>query len=156
MVTRSLLPSARLSSAPRRLLDDSPFALLQRETDRLFEEFASSFAWGETPIPPAPRVDAAETITAEVPGIDPKEVEVIVQDDIMTLRGEKKIEQAEESANYALRERSYGAFSRSFRLPVGTNPDQVVATFDKGILRKVPKPLEAQHKVKKIAVKSVA
>jgi HSP20 family protein len=58
--------------------------LLQRETDRLFEEFASSFTWGETPVPPAPRVDAAETdkeiiITAEVPGIDPKEVEVIVQ-----------------------------------------------------------------------------
>jgi HSP20 family protein len=107
-----------------------------------------------------PTMDVAETdkeieITAELPGLEEKDVQINVSDNILTIRGEKKAETEQEDKNYRLIERSYGAFERSLELPEGVDADAIDATIDKGVLKVVvPKPAPAQ--AKKIEVKSAA
>jgi len=106
----------------------------------------------------APRMDISETdkdlfIKADLPGVDPKDVEVTVRDGILTIRGEKKEEHEEKQKNYHRVERFFGQFYRSIPLPVGAEEANVAATSTKGVLTvTVPKKAEAQPK--KIAVKA--
>jgi HSP20 family protein len=106
----------------------------------------------------APRVDVSETdtelkIEAELPGIDEKDVEVVLSDGRLTIKGEKKQEKEEKKKDYHLLERSYGSFARSIALPFEADPDQVKASFAKGVLTvTVPKPPEVKAKEKKIAI----
>ena len=107
-----------------------------------------------------PTMDVAETdkdieITAELPGLEEKDVQINVADNVLTIRGEKKAEKEEKEKNYRLVERSYGSFERSLELPKGVNLDAIKATIDKGVLKvTVPKPAPAQ--VKKVEVKTAA
>jgi len=107
-----------------------------------------------------PSTDVTETdkeieITAELPGLEEKDVQVNFADGVLTIRGEKKAEKEEKDKNYRLVERSYGSFERSIALPEGVKPEDVKATIAKGVLTvKVPKPAPAQSK--KIEVKSAA
>jgi HSP20 family protein len=135
---------------------------LQREIDRLFEDFSRGFPTiagnGATALMPS--MDVTETdkeieITAELPGLEEKDVQINVADNILTIRGEKKAEKEQKDKNYRLVERSYGAFERTLELPEGVNADAIKANISKGLLKvTVPKPAPTQ--AKKIQVKSAA
>ncbi|MBP8625474.1 MAG: Hsp20/alpha crystallin family protein [Syntrophorhabdaceae bacterium] len=105
-----------------------------------------------------PSLDVSETknnyiVNAEIPGIDPKEVEISLNDNILTIKGEKKQEKEEENENYHVIERSYGGFTRSLRLPGQIQGDKVKATYKNGILKiTLPKTEEAKKKEIKVAV----
>ena len=142
----------------------SPFMSLQREIDRLFDDFARgfptfpSFSNGQSDL--LPSMDVTETdkqieITAELPGLEEKDVQINVADNLLTIRGEKNAEKEEKDKNYRLVERSYGSFERTLELPDGVNVDAIQASIAKGVLKvTVPKPAPAQSK--KIDVKAAA
>jgi HSP20 family protein len=108
----------------------------------------------------APAMDIAEKdkayqVTAELPGLDEKDIDVTVSDNVLTIKGEKKEEKEEKEKNYYLSERRYGAFQRSFDLPSGVDTAKIEAQFAKGVLTiTLPKSAEAQKKQRKIDVKS--
>ena len=83
-------------------------------------------------------------ITAELPGVDQNDVDVSLDDDVLTIRGEKKFEQKEEKENFHFVERSYSTFQRSVRLPFPVDPEQVNASFENGVLT-VSLPKTAQQ-----------
>jgi len=159
MNLKSLIPVGRQRGVART---DNPFVSLQNEIDRLFDDFTSGFpTFGNGGmISLVPTMDVAETdkeieITAELPGLEEKDVQINVADNVLTVRGEKKAEKEQKDKNYRLVERSYGSFERSLTLPEGVNTDAIKATIDKGVLKVVvPKPAPAQSK--KIEVKSAA
>ena len=135
-----------------------PFSALQREIDRLFDDFGRGFD-GARPIA-FPKIDVGESdgeieITAELPGLEQKDIDVSVSDNVLTVSGEKRTESERKDKAYSVTERSYGAFSRSIQLPAGVDTAQIKATVEKGVLKVVvPKPAPAQSK--KIEVKSAA
>lgn len=99
--------------------------------------------------------DKAYTITAELPGIDEKDVHVDITEDILTLKGEKRAEKEEKNKNRYVRERSYGTFQRSFALPTNVDTDKINAKFSKGVLSvTLPKNPKAKPATKKIDVKT--
>ena len=107
----------------------------------------------------APPVDIGENedafvVTAELPGTKPDEVEVEVHDGVLTLRGEKKSERTTEKEQARYVERSFGAFSRSFRLPENADPDKVEASYGEGVLTlTIGKRAEAKPRTVDIQVK---
>jgi HSP20 family protein len=132
----------------------------QRDFDRLFREAFSS-QLGETELSTrswAPPVDIYETedaiiLKAELPGVDPKDVEVRVEDNTLYLKGERKFEKEVKEQNYHRVERSYGSFARSFSLPNSISTDKVKAEFKDGLLTlTMPKREEAKPKTIKIDV----
>jgi HSP20 family protein len=159
MNLRSLIPVGRDRNVAR---NDNPFMSLQREIDRLFDDFTRGFpafsTGGGNEL--LPSVDVTETdkqieITAELPGLEEKDVQVNLADNVLTIRGEKKAEKEEKDKAYRLVERSYGSFVRSLELPEGVDANAIKASIDKGVLKvTVPKPAPAQ--VKKIDVKAAA
>ena len=159
MNLRSLIPIGRDRNVTRQ---ENPFMSLQREIDRLFDDFTRGFpAFSSAGVGEMlPNIDVTETdkqieITAELPGLEEKDVQVNIADNVLTIRGEKKAEKEEKDKTYRLVERSYGSFMRSLELPEGVNADAIKASIEKGVLKvTVPKPAPAQ--VKKIEVKAAA
>ncbi|MCC6947983.1 MAG: Hsp20/alpha crystallin family protein [Bradyrhizobiaceae bacterium] len=156
MNLKSLIPIGRDRSRPGQV---SPFGALHREIDRLFDDFSRGFpSFGTTDL--VPRMDVYETdkeieLTAELPGLEEKDVEINVADGLLTIRGEKKSEKEEKDKNYRLIERSYGSFSRTIELPAGVDPEKIKAAISKGVLKvSVPKP--PAKETKKIEVKTAA
>jgi len=103
----------------------------------------------------APSVDIFETenelvLTAEVPGIDEKDIEIKIEDNTLTLKGERKFEKETKEENYHRIERSYGAFFRAFTLPNSIDPEKIQAMHENGVLKiTMPKKTELQpRKVK--------
>jgi HSP20 family protein len=160
-------PSAPASFFPLNTLRDD----IDRAFDRMFKDwprfgamtmpdfFGGSDFFGKTTAA-APRVDVTEDdkgyeITAEMPGVAEKDVEVSVRDDRLTLRGEKKSETEEKKKDYHMTERSYGSFERSFRLPGDVDADNIKADFTNGVLTlTLPKTAESKTKERKIAIKA--
>ncbi len=150
-----------------------PFGRLRREMDRLFDDFelgswrsplraladVEPFFRGEVTWGKVPAVDVADTaaayeITAELPGMDEKDIEVKFADGTLTIKGEKKEEKEERKKDYYMSERRYGSFQRSFNVPDGVEAEKIAATFKNGVLTvTLPKSPEAQKKEKKIEVK---
>jgi HSP20 family protein len=132
----------------------------QRDFDRLFREaFSPVFGEGELSTRTwAPPVDIYENgdnlvLKAELPGIDPKDVEIRVEDNTLYLKGERKFEKEVKEQNYHRVERSYGNFTRSFSLPNSIDSDKVQAEYKDGILTlTMPKREEAKPKTIKINV----
>jgi HSP20 family protein len=130
----------------------NPFAFLQQENDRLFDGFSRNFpaftAAGRT----LPSMDVSETdkaieITAELPGLEQKDVELNLTDNLLTIRGEKKNEREEKNKDYHLVERSFGSFARSVELPAGVKAEDISAEISKGVLKvTVRKPAPKQSK----------
>lgn len=168
---KSLIPWRR-ESADRAVArrEENPFVDFHRQMNRLFEDFFSDFerpgfslafpsAFGRWDAA-APRVDVAETdtevtVSADLPGLDEKDVQVTLDDDVLTIRGTRKDEREEKKQNYHLVERSYGEFQRSIPLPSGLDAERVKAVFKKGVLTvTLPKLPEAQSKKKTIAIQS--
>jgi HSP20 family protein len=108
----------------------------------------------------SPAVDVTESdkayeITAELPGLDEKNIEVNVANGGLTIRGEKKEEKEEKQKDYYVSERRYGSFERYFSLPEGVDADKIQASFKNGVLKvTLPKTAEAQKPAKKIEVKA--
>lgn len=158
MNLQSLLPIGRDRGVAR---SDNPFISLQREIDRLFDDFTRGFpAFGNGKTEMLPSMDVTETdkeieITAELPGLEEKDVQINVADNLLTIRGEKNAEKEEKDKNYRLIERSYGSFERTLQLPDGVDADAIKATIAKGVL-KVTVPKSAPAQVKKIDVKAAA
>jgi HSP20 family protein len=105
----------------------------------------------------APRVDILENeasyqVTAELPGVKKEDVEITVENNLLTLKGERKFEKDVNKEQYHRIERAYGAFARSFTLPNRVSQDQVQAKFDNGLLTiTIPKAAEARPKKIEIA-----
>ena len=142
--------------------DGGPLGSLFHDIERTFEDFSRRvpFAgFGEAGAL-ATKIDVAETkdgieVTAELPGVEEKDVDITLSNDMLIVRGEKKVERDEKEKNWHLVERSYGSFSRTIALPYEPDPAQVDAKFEKGVLRiRLPKPPEVAKKEKKIAIKS--
>jgi len=165
------------ASAARRMPSLwQPFESLRGEVEQIFNEFTRGFGLpsmsrslpslepsrrAQTSLSmTTPAMDVVEKekeyqITAELPGLDEKDVEVSVADDTLTIAGEKKEEREETDNNCYFSERRYGSFQRSFQLPAGVDAEKIAAVFQKGVLTvTVPKSPEAQQKTKKIAVKA--
>jgi HSP20 family protein len=118
-----------------------PFQLLRREMEQLFDSVGGSpgEASADSGNILAPRMDVSEDdqafrIVAEMPGARPEDVEVTVDDDLLTVRAERTLERETNRRNYHLVERSTGVFQRSMRLPVAVDPGKVQASFDNGVL----------------------
>ena len=152
-----------------------PFETLRREVEQLFDDFGRNFLrlpsrrslFGFEPLSrheaeweAAPAVDIAESekayeITAELPGMDDKNIEVKVANGSLTIKGEKQEEKEEKKKDYYLHERHFGSFERSFEMPEGVDADKIEASFKKGVLTvTLPKKPEAQKPAKKIEVKA--
>lgn len=156
---RSLIPFSWRNDTAQKGEPD-PFTAMQREINRVFSEFGSKepLSWQGSAL--SPRIDVAETdtaveVTAELPGLDEKDFDVVLKDDLLTLKGEKKSEREEKNKDYHVVERSFGSFSRSIRLPFNADPEAVKAHFTKGVLKvTVGKPAEAKNKTVKIPIRS--
>jgi HSP20 family protein len=147
----------------KELVKREPFgelSRLRREVDRLWEDFFAPKGWGLRPWEGewAPALDVSETadkvvVKAEVPGIDPQEINLTLAGDVLTIKGEKKSEREETKANYHLVERSYGSFSRSLTLPAAVDQDQIDAKYEKGVLT-ITCPKKEEVKPRAIAIKA--
>jgi HSP20 family protein len=143
------------------------------EMDRLFDRFGSGFgfpslrrmfdiepAWRSSFTFSTPAIDMSEDdkaykISAELSGIDAKDVDVSVSGDMLVFKGEKRQEKEETDKNYHFSERSYGSFQRAFELPASVDRNKLAADFSKGVLTiTLPKTADAQRPAKKIDVKS--
>ena len=130
--------------------------------NRLFRESYSPEAPEEalTTTGFAPLVDIYEdehniTLKIEVPGIDEKDIDVHIENNTLTVHGERKIEKEEKEENFRRVERQYGSFTRSFTLPTTVDPEKVSANYDKGILKiSLAKKAEAKPKQIKVNVSS--
>ncbi len=133
---------------------------LQSDINRLFDAFMGPFERTEVKNTLSPRLDIAELkdkyeIKAELPGMDEKDINLSVEDGLLTISGEKKAETEEKDKGYYLKECSYGSFSRSVRLPDNIADDKISAQFRKGVLFiDMPKTKEIQSKARKIEISS--
>ncbi len=137
------------------------FLNIRDEIDRMFDEFFGTLpervttgfenVW-------TPSVDISETdneiiVTAELPGVKKDDVKISLQENVLTIRGEKKQEKEEKNENFHRVERAYGMFQRSFTLPATVDPNKIKATFKDGVLKiRLPKTEEARMKEIPISV----
>lgn len=148
---KQLLPAKKDRDAllVRNQSDEHPIAALQRETNRLFDDFMRSWL---SPMPMSldrfgdiagfawPRIDIDESdrevrVTADLAGLDRDDVDVSVADGVLTIRGEKKHEDEDVGRHHYRRERFYGAFSRSVQVPADVDLDRIKAKMKRGVLR---------------------
>ena len=138
------------------------FATLQDRINRVFRDSYSGAGQDDslTTSSFAPAVDVYEdehkvVLKIEVPGIDEKDIDVRVENNTLTVHGERKIEKEEKEENYRRVERQYGSFTRTFTLPQTVDNENVSANYDKGVLKiSLPKKAEAKPKQIKVQVGS--
>ncbi len=140
-----------------------PFVTFQREMNRLFDEAFRGF--GTAPAvfsgaSTAPALDMRETdkaveVAVELPGVEEKDVEVSVNDGVLTVRGERRADREEKHGDWHLVERSSGSFVRSVALPSGVDDAKATAEFRNGVLTiTLPKTAEAEARVRRIPIKA--
>ena len=136
------------------------FSTLQDRMNRLFRDSYGDREEALTTSTFAPPVDVYEdehnvTLSIEVPGIDEKDLDVRVENNILTVHGERKFEKEQKEENFRRVERQYGSFTRSFTLPQTVDPENVTANYEKGVLKiKLAKKSEAKPKQIKVNVGS--
>jgi len=166
---------ARLPERATALQTWRPLESLRREVDRLFEDFGRDFwpvsfrrpvfdvepswrrepAWSTAPAVDIVEKDNAYEVTAELPGMDEKNIEVKLSNGSLMIKGEKEEEKEEKKKDYYLHERRFGSFERRFSVPEGVDTDKIAASFKKGVLTvMLPKKPEAIKPEKKIDVKA--
>ncbi|MEJ5229410.1 MAG: Hsp20/alpha crystallin family protein [Pseudothermotoga sp.] len=134
-----------------------PFRELQREIDRIFEDFFTPMTRRSTVYSYLPDIDVYETndsvvIEVEVPGMDKKDFEVKVEDGLLRISGEKKLEREKGDRNYRVVERCYGKFERTLTLPEYVEADKVKAKYEDGVLT-ITLPKKEDKKAKVVDVK---
>ena len=145
------------------LVSGDPFMSLQRSMNRLFDDMfrtgmPAAISQGEEHGIIMPQMNVSETenevrITAELPGVSEKDVDITLDDDMLTIRGEKRMEKKEDKENYHFVERSFGEFRRTLRVPHSINPDQVQARVENGVLTVTLPKNQGQEKMRHIQVK---
>ena len=168
MVFRELVPFHRVrpSVMLRTNQQNAPLASLQRRMNRMFDDFFGDF--GDNPLSQItaeagdfiPQIDISEndteyTITAELAGMEQKDIDIEVLDDTLVIKGEKKTEQDEKNEQSRFTERRYGKFSRSVALGANINQEAIEADFKNGVLTvRLPKAPAEKPEAKKISIKS--
>jgi HSP20 family protein len=170
MEFRDLIPWGGRQGAVARPGEDHPFLALQRDMNRILDDFWRRFgqtspmagplgamtAWGWQ----GPRTDLTDKgdaleVTVELPGLDEKDVQVSLAGDMLTIRAERKVEHSGGGDGWSVSGTSSGSFYRSFPLPPGIDQDKVGAEFKQGLLRvTLPRTAEARARVKRIEVKA--
>jgi HSP20 family protein len=149
-------PARDLTAFPSDILN------MQREINRMFDGFFRGEGVDDTSLGASawmPAVDIAEhddefVVKLELPGVAKDDVKITMQNNILTVRGEKKQEKESKSSNYHRVERSYGSFQRSFTLPATVKSEKIDATYKDGILSvTLPKAEEAKPKMIDVKVK---
>ena len=149
-----------------------PIVSLREEIDRLFDDFGAGFwrrplmrrlasqasdpmAWRLSPDVEVVDCNGEYRIAAELPGLSPDDIDIKLNDSMLTIRGEKTEEKHEEKADYLLSERRYGAFHRTIPLPVGADAEHITAKLANGVLTiTMPKTAAAKAAERKIEVKA--
>ncbi len=160
MKIKDIVPTKIRSSLKRRE-EENPFLTLRQEMNRLFDNFFDDFSirpfktpWERT----YPQVNIKENdkqieISAELPGMDQKDVDISLYNNILTIQGEKRQEQEDKEGDYYHMECSYGSFHRDIPLPSEVDASKVKADFKKGVLKIfLPKKEEAERQAKKIEI----
>ncbi|MFO7890594.1 MAG: Hsp20/alpha crystallin family protein [bacterium] len=160
MKIKDIVPS-KIRSPLKRSEEDNPFLTLRKEMNRLFDSFFDDSSispfregWGRT----FPQINIKENdkqieVSAELPGIDQKDADISIYNNVLTIQGEKKQEKEDKEGEYYHRECTYGSFHRDIALPDEVDEDKVKADFKNGILKIIlPKKEEAQRKTKKIEI----
>lgn len=148
--TKPFLPALQRSAS-------EVFTPIQREFNRLFDHLGSG--WDTlTDLAVSPRMDMQDTkdaiqVTVELPGLTQDDVKIAVEDDVLTVSGEKKAEKDVKAENYRFSERAYGAFSRSILLPRSVDADKIKATMTDGVL-KIVAPKDGAAAAKTIEIQS--
>lgn len=165
MALRELMPWRKKDLSPARREEDSPLWSLRRDLNDIFERFSRSLGGGELMEREDlwsgffPAVDVSETdqdvvVTAELPGLDEKDIEVSLSGGYLSIRGEKKAEKEDKDEQYYHKESYYGSFRRTVPLPAEVLEEKVDATYKKGVLKiTLPKSPSAQKERKKIAIR---
>jgi HSP20 family protein len=165
MSVRDLIPWGRSNNrapVPYRDDDRSPFLSLHREMNRLFDDFFRDFDMrlpmmgggglnGSWPHLDLSETDKEVTITADLPGMEEKDVELLLEDGMLTLKGEKRSETEDKDRQFS--ERYYGRFERHIPLGADVQADKAMARFKNGVLTvTLPKNPDAQPKAKRIEI----
>ncbi len=151
----------RNRNTPALREDSDPFFQFHQEMNRLFDDFFTDFgassAFADRGGARQAHIDYKDTgksieLQAELPGIDEDDIHVELNDNLLTIRGEKKIEDDEEEDGVS--RRAWSSFQRSMSLPFDVDPDAIEATFKNGVLKlTLPKPPELESKTRKIEVR---
>ncbi len=163
MALRDLTPW-RSHVLKEKLSEENPFAAMHQEMDRMLASFFDEDRWpalssGNRMVV---RWDVAETddavkISADLPGLTEKDIDVTIADGVLTIKGERKTEEEsdDKDKHYHRVERSYGSFERAMSLPTNVDETRIAAGFKNGVLKlTLPKKPEAKKKTKKIQVKA--
>lgn len=159
------------STPATRVQEWRPFDSLRNQVDRLFRDFEAGFQspfhreidnfWRrDLGFPVTPAVDVVEKdnafeLTAELPGLDAKNIELSLSDDVLTIKGEKNEEKEEKTKDRYVSERRYGSFRRSLQLPSSVDPAKIEAAYKSGVLTvTLPKSAEAKKKQTVIPISS--
>ena len=140
---------------------------LRDQFDRMFDSMMRGWPmpWRDAPrldlgnFDFAPRVDTAETdaayeVTAELPGVDEKDIKISLDENVLCISGEKRAEREEKKKDYVMSERSYGSFKRAFSLPDNVDAEKIAAKFEKGVLKvTIPKTSPSPAKHREIPIK---
>jgi HSP20 family protein len=166
MAITDLIPWRRTNGGLATRQSD-PFTHLHREIDRVFSDFMTDWPWsGRMNLMDrrlgsfVPDLDITETdkefrVTAELPGMDEKDLEVTYLEGGLTIKGEKREEHEEQRGDFYRSERQFGAFERTIPLPLDINPDKAKASFKKGVLSiTLPKSEEARSNKKTIPIQT--
>lgn len=166
MKIKDLVPWGWEKERDLMMRSEWPFYPLREAMNRLFDDFSRpGFEMGKFQEKwpfgmPTPKVDIIEkekeiVVSAELPGMDEKDIDVSISKNVLTLKGEKKAEMEEKDNGYCRMERTYGSFHRVIPLPGEVETEKIDATFNKGVLTiHIPKTVEAQKEVKKVTIKS--
>src|ERR1700692_1282825 len=134
---------------------------LNREIDQVLEGFGSypsksgTSSHSSTPRMSVNESDSSVEIETELPGVEEKDVEISLSDDVLTIKGEKRMESSLQHSDYCHQERTFGKFSRSITLPFGPDPKSVKTLFSRGVLKiTLPKAAAIKQNAVKIPVKS--
>ena len=162
MTFSALNPFNKRSVPVRRDVAD-PFSLVCHDMDSMFEDFWGEFDlepfWGDQAACFTPNIDVTENdkeirVSAELPGMNDKDIDVTLNHDSLTIRGEKKEEKDDRGKGYYRMERSYGSFCRTIPLHIEIDSGKAAASYKKGVLTvKIPKSPKAIEETKKISVK---
>lgn len=149
--------------AERRRASVAPLDRLRNEIDRLFDDFGfgwpvrSAFSFSApaelTPAMELARTDDGYELSAELPGLDEKDIEIELDDGVLTISGEKREESEKKEEGYLLKERRYGSFRRQLTLPSDVDPETIEAKFQKGVLKlAMKKDRQAAARARKIKI----
>jgi HSP20 family protein len=129
---------------------------LRQEMNRLFQDWPTQARWVEAPAFPAMNVwtnEGSAVVTAELPGLDPEDIDISVVNDTLTLKGKRDADECDQETRFHRRERGCGSFTRAFQLPFQVEPGKVEAKFEKGVLS-ITLPRAEADKPRKIAIKA--